>query len=209
MDTTTSYLGFRLAHPFMAGASPLGAHLDSIKRLEDAGCAAVVLHSLFEEQITLASTGRIHQMDPLEARFFDDLAGYPSAAEYALSPDRYAEHIRLVKDAVRSPVIASLNGTSAESWIRFGRIIEQAGADALELNLYEVITDLETPTAAVEQQLFDVTTELKQSSESRSPSKSRRSSRRSGTSPGDSIVREPMASSCSTAFTSPTSTSRR
>ena len=161
MDTTTAYLGFRLAHPFMAGASPLGAHLDSIKRLEDAGCAAVVLHSLFEEQITLANTGRIHQMDPLEARFSDELAGYPSAAEYPLSPDRYAEHIRLVKDAVKIPVIASLNGTSAESWIRFGRIIEQAGADALELNLYEVITDLETPTAAVEQQLFDVTTELK------------------------------------------------
>jgi dihydroorotate dehydrogenase (fumarate) len=161
MDTTTSYLGFRLAHPFIAGASPLGAHLDSIKRLEDAGCAAVVLHSLFEEQITLASAGRIHQMDPLDARFSNQLAGYPSATEYPLSPDLYAEHIRLVKQAVKIPVIASLNGTSAESWLRFGHIIEQAGADALEVNLYEVVTNLDASTMAVEQQLFDVTKELK------------------------------------------------
>jgi dihydroorotate dehydrogenase (fumarate) len=161
MDTTTSYLGFRLAHPFMAGASPLGAHLDSIKRLEDAGCAAIVLHSLFEEQITLASAGRIRQMDPLDARFSNELADYPASTEYPLSPDRYAEHIRLVKQAVKIPVIASLNGTSAESWLRFGQIIEQAGADALELNLYEVVTDLDTSTEVVEHQLFDVTTELK------------------------------------------------
>src|SRR6202158_4900767 len=160
MDTTTSYLGFRLPHPFRAGASPLGAHLDSIKRLEDAGCAAIVLHSLFEEQITLASTGRIHQMDSLDARFSNELAGYPAATEYPLSPDGYAEHISLVKQAVKIPVIASLNGTSAESWLKFGHIIEQAGADALELNLYEVVTDLDTSTAAVERQLFNVTTEL-------------------------------------------------
>ena len=161
MDITTSYLGFRLAHPFIAGASPFGAHLDDIRRLEDAGCAAVVLHSLFEEQITLASVGRIHQMDPLDPRFSGALADYPASADYPLSPDRYAEHIRLVKQAVKIPVIASLNGTSAESWLRFGHIIEQAGADALELNLYEVVTDLDMPGAAVERQLFDVTAELK------------------------------------------------
>jgi dihydroorotate dehydrogenase (fumarate) len=161
MDTTTSYLGFRLPHPFIAGASPLGAHLDSIKRLEDAGCAAVVLHSLFEEQITLASDGRIHQKDPLDAQFAYELAGYPAANDYLFSPDGYAEHIRLAKQAVKIPVIASLNGTSAASWLRFANIIEQAGADALELNLYEVETDLDTSTAAVERQLFDVTTELK------------------------------------------------
>jgi dihydroorotate dehydrogenase (fumarate) len=161
MDTSTSYLGLRLAHPFIAGASPLGAHLDSIKRLEDAGCAAVVLPSLFEEQITLASSGRIHQMDPLDARFAGELAPYPAATDYSLSPDRYAEHIRLVKEAVNMPVIASLNGTSAESWLRFGQIIEQAGADALEVNLYEVVTDMDMSTIAVEQQLFEVTAELK------------------------------------------------
>ena len=102
MDTATSYLGFRLPHPFMAGASPLGAHLDSIKRLEDAGCAAVVLHSLFEEQITLASEGRIHQKDPLDAQFSYELAGYPGASEYPLSPDRYAEHIRTCAISGRS-----------------------------------------------------------------------------------------------------------
>jgi dihydroorotate dehydrogenase (fumarate) len=161
MDITTSYLGLHLPHPFMAGASPFGADLDSIKRLEDAGCAAIVLHSLFEEQITLAREGRIHHMDPLETQFSSELAGYPASTDYSLSPEQYAEHIRVVKQAVRMPVIASLNGTSAEAWLTFGQIIEQAGADALEVNLYRVVTDLNASSAAVEQELFDVTTELK------------------------------------------------
>lgn len=162
MDTTTSYLGFRLPHPFVAGASPYGARLDSIKRLEDAGIAAVVLHSLFEEQITLAVDGRIHQMDPGAVEFSAELAEYPTPSEYALGPDEYAAHIHRVKRAIRVPVIASLNGTSAHSWLRFGRIIEQAGADALELNLYEVATDLDASSAAIEEQLAFVTTALKE-----------------------------------------------
>jgi dihydroorotate dehydrogenase (fumarate) len=162
MDTTTSYLGFRLPHPFIAGASPFGTHLDTVKRLEDAGCAAVVLHSLFEEQITLASQGRIRHMDPLAPEFSATLADYPSPSDYPLSPDRYAEHILQLKQAVRIPIIASLNGTTAESWLKFGQIIEQAGADALELNLYEVVTDFDVPSAAIEQQVAYVTSELKQ-----------------------------------------------
>ena len=87
MDTNTSYLGFRLPHPFVAGASPYGARLDSIKRLEDAGIAAVVLHSLFEEQITLATHGRIHQMDPRGEEFSAVLAQFPAPSEYPLGPD--------------------------------------------------------------------------------------------------------------------------
>jgi len=162
MDTRTNYLGFQLPHPFIAGASPYGASLDSIKRLEDAGIAAVVLHSLFEEQITFADSGRIRHMDPQDAQFSSALAEYPAPSEYPLAPDRYAEHIQRVKQAIRVPIIASLNGTTAESWLTFGRLIEQAGADALELNLYEVVTDADTSSGAIEEQLAFVTTSLKE-----------------------------------------------
>jgi dihydroorotate dehydrogenase (fumarate) len=162
MDLTTSYLGFRLPHPFIAGASPYGARLDSIKRLEDAGIAAVVLHSLFEEQITLAAEGRIRHVDPFDRALSGALAEYPAPSEYPLGPDRYAEHIHRVKQSVGVPIIASLNGTSAESWLKFAQIIEQAGADALELNLYEVVTDFDVPSAAIEEQLTFVTANLKQ-----------------------------------------------
>ena len=161
METATSYLGFRLPHPFMAGASPLGWHLDTVKRLEDAGCAAIVLHSLFEEQVTLAAGGRIRHMDPLNEEFAGALAHFPSAGDYPLGPDEYARHVSRVKQAVKIPVIGSLNGTTAQSWLAFSRIIEQAGADALELNLYEVVTDVTVPGSHIEHQLVDVVKELK------------------------------------------------
>lgn len=161
MDMTTSYLGLRLPHPFMVGASPLAWHLDTIKRLEDAGCAAIVLHSLFEEQITMSARGRIRHMDPLDPQFAERLAPFPADHEYPLGPDEYARHLSRVKGAVKIPVIGSLNGTSAESWLTFSRIIEQAGADALELNLYEVVTDLAVPSAAIEHQLCHGVMDLK------------------------------------------------
>ncbi len=161
MDTQTSYLGLRLTHPFIAGASPFGYHVDTVKRLEDGGCAAVVLHSLFEEQITFAAKGRIHHMDPFDREFAANVSYFPPSSDYALGPDEYALHVSRVKAAVKIPVIGSLNGTSAESWLRFSSLIEQAGADALELNLYEVATDLRVPGAAIEQQLVQVVTELK------------------------------------------------
>lgn len=161
MQTTTSYLGFQLPHPFIAGASPLGSEVDSVKRLEDAGCAAVVLPSLFEEQITLSHQGRIHHMDPLDREFAPALAEFPPPGDYSFSPDAYAEHVRRVKGAVRIPVIASLNGTAPESWLRFAAIIEQAGADALELNLYEVVTDLRLPGAAIEHRSTQIVREVK------------------------------------------------
>ena len=162
MNTSTSLLGFPLAHPFVAGASPLGWSLDSVKRLEDGGCAALVLPSLFEEQITLAAEGRIRHMDPLDQQWAGSLTHFPSTGEYLLAPDAYAEHVSRVKRAVSIPVIGSLNGTSAESWLTFSRLIEQAGADALEMNLYEVTTDLHTGGAAIEHQLVYVVSALKQ-----------------------------------------------
>jgi dihydroorotate dehydrogenase (fumarate) len=157
----TSYLGLALAHPFMAGASPLSAHLDSVKRLEDAGTAAVVLHSLFEEQITTALTGKIRQRDPLDPEFAKGLAPFPRPDEYPLSPDAYLEHLRRVKEAVHVPVVASLNGTSPQAWLRYARLLEAAGADALELNYYDVITDLEASGESVEIALEKMVQDLK------------------------------------------------
>lgn len=161
MRTDTSYLGFRLPHPFIAGASPFGQHLDTIRRLEDAGCAAVVLHSLFEEQITAAHDGRIRHMDPSDPTFSNACALFPAASRYAFGPDAYAEHIRRAKETVHIPVIGSLNGTSRESWLKFARLIEAAGADALELNLYEVFTEGRVPAAAIEDQLAGIVHEVK------------------------------------------------
>ena len=161
MDTSTSYLGLRLPHPFIAGASPFGYHLDTVKRLEDAGCAAVVLHSLFEEQITLAEEGRIAHMDAFDREFAEPLAYFPPSGDYAFMPDAYAEHIRRVKQAVRVPVIASLNGRTTEAWLRFATVIEQAGADALELNIYEVVTDLDVQGLTIEHRLIEVVKSLK------------------------------------------------
>src|SRR6185503_16442477 len=97
VQTDTSYLGLRLPHPFIAGASPYGYHLDSIKRLEDAGCAAVVLHSLFEEQITSAVDGRIRHLDPGDPAFAETLAHFPPSTDYPFTPDAYAEHITRAK----------------------------------------------------------------------------------------------------------------
>ena len=161
-STDTLYLGLHLPHPFVAGASPFGHHLDSVRRLEDAGVAAVVLHSLFEEQITMMSEGRVARMDPTDPRFSPAIAEFPDADDYPLAPDAYAEHVSRLKRAVAIPIIASLNGTSPESWLRFARLIEQAGADALEINPYEVVTDPGVPGVAVERGLTDIVRDLKQ-----------------------------------------------
>jgi dihydroorotate dehydrogenase (fumarate) len=153
VDLSTSYLGLPLSNPFMTGASPLGDHLDTVRRLEDAGCAAIVLHSLFEEQITQSTSGRIHSMDPSDPQFATVLSHFPTPDAYALGPDEYLEHLRRVKDAVAIPVIASLNGTTPSAWLKFGQLIEQAGASALELNMYQVITDPNQSALAVEDEL--------------------------------------------------------
>lgn len=161
MNLSTKYLGLTLAHPFMVGASPLVDHLDTVKRLEDGGSAAIVLHSLFEEQISMAKSGRIHQMDPFERQFADALSGFPLPERYALAPHEYLEHLHRVKAAVQIPVIASLNGMTAETWLTFASDIEQAGADALELNMYEMVTEPGQSGAFIEKQIRDVVVELK------------------------------------------------
>jgi dihydroorotate dehydrogenase (fumarate) len=140
MDLSTTYLGLELPHPLMPGASPLVDDLDLVRRLEDAGAAAIVMHSLFEEQI---------QSEQREALLFEsftqshaEAASYfPDPGIFALGPDEYLEQIRRIRRAVTVPVIASLNGTTPQSWVEYARLIEEAGANALEINVYHVPTD--------------------------------------------------------------------
>jgi dihydroorotate dehydrogenase (fumarate) len=161
MNTDTSYLGLRLPHPFVAGASPLGYRIDSLKRVEDGGAAAVVLHSLFEEQITQAVEGRIAHATVADRDFIDVVGAFPASDEYPFSPDAYLEHVVRAKAALGIPVIASLNGRTGESWLRFAKGIEQAGADGLELNVYDVATDPSQPGVALEAELVSTVRELK------------------------------------------------
>src|SRR5450759_28762 len=160
MDLTTRYLGLELANPFMPGASPLVDDLDVVLRLEDAGASAIVMHSLFEEQIVSERSGlvRAYAESSAEAQSY-----FPAAAEYALGPERYLAHLARIKKRVHVPVIASLNGTTAEGWLEYARLIESAGADALELNFYHVATDLREDGATVERRVMDIVAVLKES----------------------------------------------
>jgi len=162
MNLSTTYMGLTLANPFVAGASPLSGNLDMAKRLEDGGAAAIVLPSLFEEQITLSETASIHHMDPHEKEFAAALASFPTADQFALAPDAYLEHVHRTRKAVGVPVIASLNGMTAESWALFARQIQDAGADALELNIYQVTTDVMQSSLAVEENIRRIVRALKQ-----------------------------------------------
>ncbi len=161
MDLSTTYLGFTLPHPLIPGASPLSADLDGVRRLEDAGAAAIILPSLFEEQITADEAGSVHHMKVHDNANAEALSYFPLAEDYAMGPKRYLEHVRSVSDAVHVPVIGSLNGTSPEGWLDYARLIQDAGADALELNLYHVATDPLESGVALEQRLLDVVRAVK------------------------------------------------
>jgi dihydroorotate dehydrogenase (fumarate) len=161
MQTDTSYLGLRLPHPFIAGASPFGYRIDSLKRLEDAGAAAVVLHSLFEEQVTLDREGRIAHAVVADGDFSDVVAPFPTPDDYPLSPDAYLEHVVRAKQSLAIPVIASLNGRTGESWLRVAKRLEEAGADAIELNIYEVASDFSQTGVGIEARLVSIVRDLK------------------------------------------------
>jgi dihydroorotate dehydrogenase (fumarate) len=161
MDLSTTYLGLNLPHPIMTGASPMVDHLDLVKRLEDAGAAAITMHSLFEEQITREQQGMVYHMELINNSNAEALAYFPQAEDFRLGPHQYLEQIRVIKQAVRIPVIASLNGTTAEGWLEYATLIEQAGANALELNVYHVAADSTEPGAAVERRVLDVVRAIK------------------------------------------------
>ena len=150
MDLSTRYLGFDLPHPLMPGASPLVDDLDTVRRLEDAGAAAIVMHSLFEEQILQDRANAERARETGADSFAEALSYLPGLDHFTLGPEAYLEQIRRIKAAVRVPVIASLNGTSPEGWTDYAKLIEQAGADALELNVYFLATGFEDSAGAIE-----------------------------------------------------------
>jgi dihydroorotate dehydrogenase (fumarate) len=161
MTLTTSYLGLKLAHPFMLGASPLTGHLDNAKRLEDGGCAAIVMHSLFEEQIAQAMSGQIPGLERAMPEIAAGLAHFPRPERFPLGPGEYLEQLRKIKSAVSIPVIGSLNGVGAGGWLTYARMIEQAGADALELNVYYLSTGTRDTSLDIESQIEKLVRSLK------------------------------------------------
>jgi dihydroorotate dehydrogenase (fumarate) len=150
MNLETTYLGLKLKNPLMPGASPLVDNLDNVRRLEDAGAAAIVMHSLFEEQITQQQLAEFAHIENPAESFPEATSYFPHMDDYALGPDRYLAQISKIKEMVEIPVIGSLNGISLGGWTRYAKLIEQAGADALEVNVYYIATDPEENAATVE-----------------------------------------------------------
>jgi len=156
MDLSTRYMGLALRNPIVASASPLNSVLGNIERLAEAGAGAVVLPSLFQEQIEADEARRAALVDRTAESFPEALSYFPKQAEYGVGPDTYLELIRQARDAVDIPVIASLNGISAEAWLDYARLIEEAGASALELNIYFIPADLSLSGSAVEQRYRNI-----------------------------------------------------
>lgn len=161
MDLSTTYLGLELENPLVPSSSPLSRDLDSLRQMEDAGAAAVVLYSLFEEQIRMETQTLNEHLTQGTESFAEALSYFPEAHEYQSGPDAYLEHIMRAKEALSIPVMASLNGVSTGGWVRYAKEIEQAGADALELNIYYLPTDVNLGSAEVEQLYLDALRDVK------------------------------------------------
>lgn len=163
MDLSTTYLGMTLAHPLITGASPLVDHLDLVRRLEDSGAAVITMHSLFEEQLTAEAAATWRAVDEAADVHAEAASYFPLAEDYALGPDDYLEQIGRIKAAVSIPVIASLNGVTGEGWTRYARLIEQAGADALELNAYLLAVNPLESAGLIERRLIDIVRDVRAS----------------------------------------------
>lgn len=151
VDLSTHYLGLSLKNPLVASASPLSKKLDGIRRLEDAGVSAVVMYSLFEEQIIHESLALDHYLTRGSESFAEALTYFPDLGRYNVGPEGYLELIRKAKEAVEIPIIGSLNGVSTGGWVEYAHRIQEAGADALELNLYYLPTDPAITAAELEE----------------------------------------------------------
>jgi dihydroorotate dehydrogenase (fumarate) len=161
IDLSTRYMGLALSNPLVASASPLCESVDHVRRMEDAGAAAIVLHSLFEEQLDVEGGLLDRYLTDCAESHAEALSYFPDLHRYNLGPDGYLEHVRRAKRAVSIPVIGSLNGVSAGGWTRFARQIQDAGADALELNVYYLPTDPDRTGAEVEQMYVDLVRAVK------------------------------------------------
>jgi dihydroorotate dehydrogenase (fumarate) len=161
MDLTTKYLGLPLRTPLVASASPLSQEISGIRALEDAGASAVVLYSLFEEQLRQESQSLEYHLSAGTESFAESLTYFPQPREFRTGPDEYLKHIVQAKAAVKIPIIASLNGATLGGWTEYARQIEAAGADAIECNIYSIPTDSETPSAPIEDTYLDILRAIK------------------------------------------------
>jgi|SRR5271157_239401 len=163
IDLSTNYLGLKLKNPLVASASPLSKKVEQVKRMEEAGIAAVVMYSLFEEQIIHESLELDYYLARGTESFAEALTYLPDAGTYSLLPDRYVANVEKLKKSVSIPVIGSLNGVSKGGWTRYARIIQDAGADALELNLYYIPTDPAIPAQELEDMQVALVADIKSS----------------------------------------------
>jgi dihydroorotate dehydrogenase (fumarate) len=161
MDLTTEYLGLSLKNPIVPSSSPLSHTVDGIRRLEDAGAPAVVMYSLFEEQITLDSFYLDYYLTNGTDSYPEALSYFPQMEGYGVGPDDYLDLIREGKEATEIPIIGSLNGVSSGGWIEYAGLIEEAGADVLELNVYYVPADPSISGAEIERMYLDVVRDVK------------------------------------------------
>lgn len=161
MDLTTRYLGMNLRNPLVPSASPLSDDIGNIKRMEDLGAGAVVLRSLFEEQLTREDQVIQHQMMYGSESFPEAISYLPTPAQFRFAPDEYLERIQKIKSTVEIPVIASLNGASIGGWIEYARKMQQAGADAIELNIYSIPTEMDKSAAEIEQSYIEIVSAVK------------------------------------------------
>ena len=156
MNLITNYLGLELKNPIVPSAGPLSHEIGNIKAMEDAGAAAVVLYSLFEEEIEHESLELYHHTTANQESSAEAIDYFPEPFDFKVGPDKYLEHIRKAKEAVDIPIIASLNGKSVGGWIDYAKKIEQAGADALELNIYFLASDPNVPGSEIEREYLNI-----------------------------------------------------
>jgi dihydroorotate dehydrogenase (fumarate) len=161
MDLSTTYLGLALPHPLIVGASPLCDDLDTVRRLEDAGAAAIVMHSVFEEQITRERGRSLDDLDANLDAFAEASSFLPKQSDFRIAPDEYLEQIRRIRAAVAMPVIGSLNCVTPAGWHDYARSIQSAGASALELNTYYIASDPSEDSASVERRTLEIVREVK------------------------------------------------
>ncbi len=156
IDFSTHYLGLKLNGPIMVSSTPLSESLDNVRRMEDSGASAIVLTSLFEEQLALESRALDEDLSRGTESFAESLDYLPEQSDYRMTHEVYLEHLRRAKEAVGIPILASLNGTTAGGWVRFAKDMEQAGADAIELNTYALATDCRQTSTEIELQLLEL-----------------------------------------------------
>jgi dihydroorotate dehydrogenase (fumarate) len=161
VDLSTEYLGLKLKNPLVVSSTPLSESIQNVRRMEDSGAAAVVLASLFEEQLTLEANALDSDLSRGTESFAESLSYLPEFDDYRQGQDTYLGHLTRVKSSAGIPIIASINGATAGGWTHFAKLIEQAGADAIELNTYSLATDPNQPSAEVEQRLIDLVKQVK------------------------------------------------